>query len=215
MMTMIMQPVSTRLKRFFSGKYDSSAPVNGFLIVMGAMAVNSGRGRSCQRSRRVTGKGGYAQADSASGKNGTKPFLPLRVTAGVLWRRTGTKDQRKYSNVCTLSLVLHRMTSGATKVDPFGSFGFVCVDIYRIPPQTPKMAVCNACVIPHAPTRERVTARLCQVREDTKSFSHEVEPLHPGRMVKGQSTQHSSSARGTGRLLRSTATSGRIPRVQN
>lgn len=49
MMMMTMQPVRVLLNRLFSGKYGSSAPVTGFLMVIGAMAVNSGRGRSCQR----------------------------------------------------------------------------------------------------------------------------------------------------------------------
>lgn len=40
------QPVRVRFRRLASGKYGSSAPVTGFLIVIGAMAVNSGRGRS-------------------------------------------------------------------------------------------------------------------------------------------------------------------------
>lgn len=44
---MAMQPVRVLLSRLFSGKYGSSAPVTGFLMVIGAMAVNSGRGRSC------------------------------------------------------------------------------------------------------------------------------------------------------------------------
>ena len=48
MTTMTMQPVRDLLKRLFSGKYGSSAPVTGFLMVIGAMAVNSGRGRSCR-----------------------------------------------------------------------------------------------------------------------------------------------------------------------
>lgn len=51
MMMMTMQPVKILLNRLFSGKYGSSAPVTGFLMVIGAMAVNSGRGRSCGRWR--------------------------------------------------------------------------------------------------------------------------------------------------------------------
>lgn len=47
MTTITMQPVMILLTRVFSGKYGSSAPVTGFLTVIGAMAVNSGRGRSC------------------------------------------------------------------------------------------------------------------------------------------------------------------------
>lgn len=45
-MMMIISPAMTRFTRFCLGKYGSSAPVIGFSIVMGAMAVNWGRGRS-------------------------------------------------------------------------------------------------------------------------------------------------------------------------
>lgn len=37
------------------GKYGSSAPVIGFIIVMGAVAVNWGRGRSWEREGRASG----------------------------------------------------------------------------------------------------------------------------------------------------------------
>ena len=45
-MMMIMQLVRVRLNLRDSGKYGSSAPVTGFLVVMGAIAANSGLGRS-------------------------------------------------------------------------------------------------------------------------------------------------------------------------
>lgn len=48
-MMMTIDPATILLKRFCLGKYGSSSPVIGFLVVMGAMAVNWGRGRSLKK----------------------------------------------------------------------------------------------------------------------------------------------------------------------
>lgn len=44
--TMTMEPVNIRDSLVFSGKYGSLTPVTGFSSMVGAMAANSGRGRS-------------------------------------------------------------------------------------------------------------------------------------------------------------------------
>lgn len=55
---MTIEPAKIRWRRLRLGKYGSSAPVIGFIIVMGAMAVNWGRGRSWERGGKVSGAPG-------------------------------------------------------------------------------------------------------------------------------------------------------------
>lgn len=47
--TMTMEPVNMRDSLVFSGKYGSLTPVTGFSSTVGAVAANSGRGRSWER----------------------------------------------------------------------------------------------------------------------------------------------------------------------
>lgn len=51
MMMMAMDPVRMRERRSRSGKYGSFTPVTGFCSMRGAMAANSGRGRSWGKER--------------------------------------------------------------------------------------------------------------------------------------------------------------------
>lgn len=55
MMTMAMEPVRTRERRSRLGKYGSFTPVMGFCSIHGAMAANSGLGRSCRRGNGARG----------------------------------------------------------------------------------------------------------------------------------------------------------------
>lgn len=52
---MTIEPAKIRWRRLRLRKYGSFAPVMGFIIVMGAMAVNWGRGRSWERGQRASG----------------------------------------------------------------------------------------------------------------------------------------------------------------
>lgn len=45
-----MEPVNMRDSLVFSGKYGSLTPVTGFCSIVGAMAANSGRGRSLKKT---------------------------------------------------------------------------------------------------------------------------------------------------------------------
>lgn len=57
-MIMTIEPAKIRWRRLRLGKYGSSAPVIGFIIVMGAVAVNWGRGRSWEKGGKASGVAG-------------------------------------------------------------------------------------------------------------------------------------------------------------